>query len=204
VRFKPRYRLATLLTLITATALLLWGVPEWREYQRRMEFERAACQLKAGFEPDLFRVLPRHAYEHSIRTTLFADANHKYVKSMPIFYKRYWYCIYVHHEEASSEDVAKELLKAPDRAAALKIRREGIERWTQVRVYRLAPMPRGYQAQTATGKKQVLRHSDNRKIDRSPQDQYLTDFLETIAGRERRDLGISYELIHSDPPMPDN
>jgi hypothetical protein len=41
-------------------------------------------------------------------------------------------------------------------------------------------------------------------VDRDPQDQYLTDFYEILAGRETRDLGIKYELIHADPPLSAN
>ena len=52
--FKPRYSLATMLIAVTATALLLWGVPAWREFQRRMEFERAVRQLSVGLEANLF------------------------------------------------------------------------------------------------------------------------------------------------------
>jgi hypothetical protein len=62
-------------------------------------------------------------------------------------------------------------------------------------------MPRGYQAKSERGKQQVTRDSDKKQVDRSPQDQYITDFLEIVAGREKRDLGIKYELIHADPPI---
>lgn len=202
MRFKPRYSLATLLALITAAALLLWGIPEWREYLRRMEFEQAACQLTAGIKPNLFKALPQHAFAGSLTTSHFADANHNYVTCTPVYYKRHWYCIYAHEEELSKGEIQRRQLESlddvrnvavvPDRPLAL---------WKQVRIYRLAPLPRSYQAQSERGKDQVIRHSNNQKVDRSPQEQYLTDFYEIIAGRERRDLGVQYELIHADPPL---
>jgi hypothetical protein len=74
-------------------------------------------------------------------------------------------------------------------------------RWNKLYAYRLKPMPPGYTAQSKRGKEQVIRHPDMKSADRKPRDQYLTDFLEILAGRETRDLGIEYELIHADPPI---
>jgi hypothetical protein len=229
---KPRYSLAMMLIVVTATAVLLWGVPEWREFQRRMEFERAACQLTTGIEPYLFDILPRHASGDSLTSTVFSDANHNYVKAVPVFYKRYWYCIYAHTGKLTPEDeeelkhqqtqareesekvyragVAQGLSpavarkKAFESAYATKLNRwrHSLGRWNKLYVYRLKPMPRGYTAQSKGGKQQVTRHRDMKTVDREPRDQYLTDFYEILSGRETRDLGIKYELIHADPPVP--
>lgn len=200
MRFKPRYSLATLLALITATALLLWGIPEWREYQRRMEFEREVCKLQPGLEPRLFTVLPRHAFDGPMTTCNFSDAEHNYVASIPVFYKRYWYCIYVHQRDLSNKEALIEQQKAIAAGRTVELTRGWPPTlWTQIQVYRLAPIPRGYRAQTKAGKQQV--GMPGQMTDRTPQDQYVTDFNEMIAGREPRDLGIQYKLIHADPPL---
>jgi hypothetical protein len=206
--FKPRYSLATILLVMTATALLLWGVPEWREFQRRKEFERAASRLSAGVEPSLFDVLPPHSHDGHLTGAVFSDADGKPVSATPIFYKRYWYCIYAHREQLSDDDkrkLAKEFLAAKRAGRAVPFNRMRSDNaWSQVRVYRLPPMPPGYKAQSKRGKQQITLHPEMKLVDREPRDQYLTDFYEILAGRETRDLGIKYELIHTDPPILEN
>jgi hypothetical protein len=187
--------LATLLAVMTAIALLLWGVPEWREYQRRMEFEREACQLVSDFRTTLPWQSEDPLNNRTWSTTHFTDVADKIVACTPVYFKHYWYCIYAHEEELSdSKDPRAVELRKFDSDWPVVLR-------TQVHVYRLAPMPRGYRPQTESGKATVTWFSDGNKRDRTPRDQYLMDFYEILAGRENRDLGIRYELIHTDPPL---
>ena len=56
---KPRFRLAMLFALVTGICVLVWvfwtALPEWRAYQRRLKFEHAVAQLKAGQRSDCRR-----------------------------------------------------------------------------------------------------------------------------------------------------
>jgi hypothetical protein len=227
----PRYSLATMLLVITATALLLWAIPAGREFLRRMAIERALCQLTIGLEPDLFAAMPLDSHRDLLSGTFFYDVEGNSIRATMMFYERHWYCIYAHTEKLTPRDKAQlerenrklrdtfeKAVKAgvaqglkPSEAVKKAFKADYglhltrgvpiIGRWSKVYVYRLQPMPRGYKAQSKRGKQQVMRGSDHQLVDRTPQGQYLTDFYEIIAGREKRDLGIKYELIHADPPI---
>jgi hypothetical protein len=205
--FKLRFSLATLLIVVTATALVLWGVPEWREFQQRMKFERDACQLTIGFEHEKLRKIFQHSDDGRRGWAVWFDADGNAITSVPKVYKRYWYCIYAHTEQLSAEEIRRQqreqfetVLSSTSPGQSLWPITAGARRWTKLYVYRLRPMPPGYEAQSKRGKEQVMRGSDHRLVDRMPEDQYLTDFYEFLAGRESSDFGIEYKLIHVDPP----
>jgi hypothetical protein len=186
---KLRYRLATLLAVMTAVAVMLWAVPEWREYQRRMEFERAAMQLAIGRQVDVRELLPPHAVDRQIGgpgLNDFVDAS-----DPPLWrlvqcysYQRRWYCIVI-VETAMFSGV-------PPVSPATR----------EIYVYRFGPAPRSYRAQTIHVQGRVRRAANTiGLVPLTSRDQYVLDFLEVAAGREKSDLGIRYELIHADPPL---
>jgi hypothetical protein len=71
---------------------------------------------------------------------------------------------------------------------------------TSVEVFRLPPVPTGYQRQN---------HNVNgfpRRFQpvpgESPEDAYAQDFLQFVTGDRKEGYGVQYELIYSDPPQP--
>ena len=166
-----------------------------------MEFETAVAHLSAGPAGSLFEILPEHAHGGTIRSTQFHDAAGKSAEASFFRYKRYWYCVYI-HPRTLSEDERKQLCKAAgDAATPSQLARINSKNyWDRVEVYRLAPAPRHYSARTQRGKSALLRSSDNRLDEPTSFEQYQTDFLELISGREHSKLDIDYELIHSSMP----
>jgi hypothetical protein len=188
-RFKPRFSLAALMIVVTATSVLLWGIPEWRKYARRREFERAASQLVVGPDVSLFEALPTHAHNGKMTSTVYSDAEGNPVTLVPFFYDRYWYCLYF----------TVEYPKAKVPSGRRGGRRVPSQNWSEVRVYRLAPVPTDYSAQSDGGRSRW----ESSSADGQPPDaqqQYLWDFYQVITGRESSNLGIRFELIHADPP----
>ena len=106
---------------------------------------------------------------------------------MPFYFDRYWYCVY--------------FVLAPGRGPNAPSRSrfsESTENWDEVRVYRLDPAPRDYQAQTKEGRSMGTDFSTQKEIPPSSKEQYLQDFQEIITDRETSDLGIDHELIYVD------
>jgi hypothetical protein len=141
--------------------------------------------------------LPPYWLQGRYDTKFLVDTTNNKVAAIAIVYDHYWYCIYAHSEHLSQEELRSEREREEKRYRADKADGDNYTsntspattRWTKIFVYRLEPMPEKYSAQTEAGKKQKL-----------PKDQYLNDFYEVLSGRETSNLGIEYELIHSDPP----
>lgn len=211
MRFRIRYNLRSLLVAVTLAAIALWAIPAWREYHQRNEFEEAAQALVAGPEPDFYTSFPSHASKRMTVRAVFFDSSGNAVVGIPVRYEHGWYCIYAQTEKLSKEESrALEIQKAEALRAAVQPgviqqpRSYGMpartpSRWRQVWVYRLDPMPQGYSAKSTRGKQNVLDGETNVPRARTPLEQYMADFYEIIAGRERADLGVDFELIHSDP-----
>jgi hypothetical protein len=190
---KPRYSLATLLILMTAIAIALWAVPEWREFSRRKEFERAAAQLKPGPEPPLFQVLPEHAHHGSMRSIRMFDVDGHPLDIYPFYYKNYWYCVYAPWEPTEDS-------RGAGRRGRGRRGRGSGTRWTEVRIYRLPPAPANYAAKSKSERSAIERRINEGLDVPDSREQYMRDFYQVISGREKSDLGIEYELIHVDRP----
>jgi hypothetical protein len=194
MRIPARFSLKTLLALVLACAVAGWAYwiawPNWLAYQAGRDFEERAKTLRAGASQRLFDVLP---HDGTLTSTHRFDAQGKEIEIYPFRYKYAWYCLYLRISPSSA---------TPD-SPLRQFRRE--QQWDEVRVYRLKPPLQAYRAQTAAGKEKPIRFNAGKseKIERDYADQFLADFYEIAAGgeyarSESRDLGIEYELIHSD------
>jgi hypothetical protein len=196
VYFRPRFSIASLLA-VTAAIVLMLSVSDWREYLRRMEFERAARKLSSGLSEELLEVLPRHSYGGGIWKATLRDVNGSMIDASFIQYKRYWYCIYANARWLAEGEEA-ELSQSP--AAGLRswssIKGSGKTHWNSVDVYRMPAMPPGYLAQTTMGRSKAL--SRGKWVAPTPREQYYWDFLATISGKATG-LRFEYRLIHSSP-----
>ncbi len=150
---KPRYSLATLFCVMTAVAIVLWGVPECRDYLRRAEFERAAGKLKVGPAPaSLVDVLPSHSNDGSYYSTTYFDADGYRVEISPFYYKRSWYYIYRQIEPIDASTTAGARGRGGRRG-------QSNDRWVSVRVYRLPPVSPDYRGQSKTTQNQDRRRN---------------------------------------------
>jgi hypothetical protein len=185
----PRFSLKTLLAIVLACAVAGWaywiGWPNWVAYQAGLDFEERAKTIRAGYYQRLFDVLPHDGTLTGIQRF---DAHGEPIEIYPFRYKYAWYCLYLKNAPES---------ETPD--SRLK-RFRGEQQWDEVRVYRLKPPSPTYKAQTAAGKEKPIkfRNGNTEEVERDYADQFLTDFYEIAAGNEPRDLGIKYELIHSE------
>lgn len=192
---KPRYSLATLLIVMTVVAVALWAVPEWREYRRRMDFERVTKELKSGVEATFYTRLPPNAPDGNYRSMKYSDAAGNFVTISSFRFQRYWYSLYF----------VQERVDPAEQAAGRRRGRGGrgpgaTERWAEFRIYRLRPAPKNYAAQTSYARRRVQRAVDEGRTPPDAAEQYMDDFHQIITGREKSDLGINYELIHVDRP----
>lgn len=179
-----------LFILTAVAAVAVWAylelLPEWRDYQARMQFEREASQLKAGPEQslaDLFQVGSYVALNDFDASGARVD-----IVSAPVIFKRYWYCLYFVQSDDSPESGSGRVFPNPKRI------------WAEVRVYRIPHAPAGYQAQSARGRaRQAELTAEGEESHPSTLNPvYMIDFYEVITGRETSDLGLDFELIHSD------
>jgi hypothetical protein len=197
---KPRYRLATLLILMTAIAIALWAVPEWREYRRRMNFERVATQLKSGADRTPYAKLPPNLPDGNYRIMQSSDAAGNYVNIISFRFQHYWYTLYFVQERVDPAEQAAGGRRGRGRRGGSDYK----ERWSEFRVYRMRPAPRNYVAQTDSAKTRVERAIDEGRAPPDSAGQYMDDFHQVITGRAKSDLGIQYDLIHMDrPQMPE-
>ncbi|MEK7755756.1 MAG: hypothetical protein AAB385_00925, partial [Planctomycetota bacterium] len=87
----------------------------------------------------------------------------------------YWYCVCA----SLAPDIGASYTPGPGPPR---------EDWTRVEVYRVAPPPSSYVGQT-----------DAARYSQKPEDKYFADFCQVVTGHEKGNLGIRYELVHSDP-----
>jgi hypothetical protein len=188
-RIPVRFSLKTLLAMVLVCALAGWAYwiarPNWAAYRAGVDFEERAKTIRAGAYQRLFDILPHDGRLTGIQRF---DSQSAPIEIYPFSYKYAWYCLYLKNAPASETQDSQ-------------LRRfRGEQKWDEVRVYRLKPPPPTYRAQTASGKEKPIRYKAGKseEIERDYADQYLTDFYEIAAGNESRDLGIEFELIHSD------
>jgi hypothetical protein len=192
---KPRYSLATLLFVVTATAVLLWAVPAWRDYQQRLEFERALCELRIGAYDGLLRQVkfPRSVKDWFNLLNL-GGAHQEFTggrfrqQFVPFVVGRYWYVVWIDHEEIPTFTSPGPMVGS-------------VERWTMVRVYRLAAAPLEYAARSVDAQQKVAQALSKNKGEPDSKLQYLWDFYAMITGRAAAESGIRYKLVHADPPL---
>jgi hypothetical protein len=187
IRITPRFSLRVLLAVVLICALAAWGYwvfwPKWVAYREAVNFERMAIELRAGTNTNLFKALPNKGTLQSVE---MFDSQGSPVEIYPFQLKHAWYCVY--------------LRPSPNKAKQ-KPRLERGEQWDEVRVYRIGPPPPEYRAQTASGAAKVTKFNPRKpsaEVERDSKEQFLADFYEIATGNESSDLGISYELIHSD------
>ena len=158
------------------TGWLLWHV--WQEWR----FEQKITQITAGMTPeDVDRLLgsDHSTFWHSSEVVILPVGNVQTPAALsPRFVGAHWYCIYL-------------TLKDDGRT------RNGNKRPSEVvQVFRLPKPPKSYQPKTEIGRASVGR-MDERPPLREDQG-YIFDFREFVSRRAVNDLGIPYELIHSD------
>jgi hypothetical protein len=100
----------------------------------------------------------------------------------PNFVGAHWYCIYLKLDEVPP------IPNCNDRASQT------------VQVYRLPKAPRSYQPATRIGRAHVGRMDEEPPL--REEQGYIWDFYEFVSRREPRDLGIPYEIVHSDVKLP--
>jgi hypothetical protein len=195
-----RFSLFSLLTVLTVFAVLLVLLPSCREYRDRKVTEKILRQLKVGVQgefPDY--TIVRNGLVSNPRRIQFFDAQRTPVYAIQFKYDRYWYCVYAQYRMPTREEI---MAFAIDDETRVKCVQRRSPYFLQLQVYRLRARPVGYRPQSYAGKRKVMRFGDpSQLVERTPDDAYFTDFLEMLAGRVSFDLGIDYELIHSDPPF---
>jgi hypothetical protein len=178
IRIPVRFSLKTLLAMVLACAVAGWAYwiawPNWIAYQAGVDFEERAKTLRAGPYQRLFDILP---HDGSLMFTQRFDSQGAQIAIYPFRYKYAWYCLYLKPTNNPFETA-----------------------WDEVRVYRLKPPSPSYRAQTAGGRENPIQvmNGNTEEVERDYADQFLADFYELAAGSESRDLGIEFELIHSD------
>jgi hypothetical protein len=189
IRLRPRFGLKTLLAIVLACAVGGWAYwiawPNWLAYRAGVDFEERAKTIRPGPYQRLFDILP---HDGTLKCTQRFDAQGASIEIYPFRYKYAWYCLYLRNSPVN---------ETPD--SRLREMR-GEQQWDEVRVYRLKPPTPDYRAQTASGREKPIRLNGGKaeERERNYADQFLADFYEIAAGSELRDLGIQFELIHSD------
>jgi hypothetical protein len=187
IHITPRFSLRALLVVVLTCAIAAWGYwifwPKWVAYREAVNFERMAMELRTGTNTDLFKALPNSG---TLTSTQLFDSKGSPVEIYPFQLKYAWYCVYLRPSAASEK-------RSP-------LAEQG-KQWDEVRVYRIEPPSPEYRAQTASGAARFTRFNPGKpsqEIERDSKEQFLADFYQIVAGHESSDLGISYELIHSD------
>jgi hypothetical protein len=183
-----RFSLRTLIFIVTAGAVLSWayflGWPWFSAYYEQVRFERAASQLKAG--DSTFSVMGAFTAAGLLAPKKMAPTSYTSTESHTLFglsqfvLKNAVYFVYLEYPK----DYSGGLLSAPS---------------VRVEVFRLPPVPPGYQAQ----RKLVNNGDGNRteppKPGEAPEKAYGDDFEDFIKSDRRDFNGLHFELIHSDP-----
>jgi hypothetical protein len=180
---RPRFRLKTLLVVLAVAAIscaVIWQFwPQWRAYQARMRFERAAAQFRPGMSVSDIWVIAGPADG----TSFSRDAKGRIVALSPYLLEGGWYCVYMELDSEAGVTIGP---KMPS---------------TSVKTYRLAVPPKVYLPQTQAAKDRVnppksmsttrrtLTGEDARRA------AYVKDFYQHIAGWTKEDLGIRYEKL---------
>lgn len=176
-----RFSLRTLLIVVTLSAVSFWaywfGWPRWQMYREQVRFEESVRQLKVGMTDEEASRLIR--WPKKVTTSTIASDK----KGRPIIMAKYdWpnviYCVYY----VCPGD------GGPHRVPC-----------TSVEVFRLPPVPRGYEPRTKAGRWYVTHTMRPLKPAEIPTAAYFSDFLEVISGDRKDNHGIEYELIYADP-----
>lgn len=183
-----RFSLRTLIIVVTAGAVLSWayffGLPWLSAYYEQLRFEQATSHLKAG--DSTFSVMGAFSAAGLLAPKKMAPTSYTSTESHTLFglsqfvLKNAVYFVYLEYPK----DYSGGLLSAPS---------------VCVEVFRLPPVPAGYQAQ----RKLVNNGDGNRteppKLGEAPEKAYGDDF-EDFLKSDRHDFnGLKFELIHSDP-----
>jgi hypothetical protein len=180
---------------MTAVAIILWAVPEWRAYRYRREFEQSLTQLRIGTHRDVWELLeipPGHKIGVELlnlgvgQLTYPMDRNRQ--QFLPLEHGKYWYVVKIRFEEIVT-------YTSPGPVAG------SLERWTDVKVYRLVPAPREYCARTAFVRDNVASSENKGEPILNTRSQYLWDFYQFLSSDQREEFPGDWTLIHSDPPM---
>lgn len=161
----------------TAVAAVCWGYwvgwPQWQEFRERMQFEAALRQLRSGdLIYEMWGQLGQPA--RGLRG-IAADADGRPVAWIQYDWPAALYLIYCPLERRAGGHPEYDLS-------------------TRVEVYRLPPVPRGYEPHTSLGRQALP--------DRAF--AYTRDFFEFLAGDRKSKPGFAYERIHIDPPPGDD
>ena len=182
--------MSAIVAMLLMSAWLLW--PEWQAYQERTAFEQLARQLRAGLDPrddGLRRVLP-NGYSNVTWRSFQMNGSDTHTAFAPYYLKYGWYCVYFKYDADGRTEL--------------------------VQIYRVEKPPKGYKAQTKTGRQVVTPPPGTTRSrgtptgvitepvpplagDEATREGYLWDFYEVVSGQVSSDLGIRHELVHSDP-----
>lgn len=179
------FLLFSIVAVISGSAWLLW--PVWQEFRERTEWEKQARELRVSASELKWPETKRSKQEFS-----FTDPQGNSVSILAYFWSGYWYCI---------------CNKLPTPVSS-SIR--------ELKVYRIEPPADEYAAQTQVARDEVTRvgRIATRPTPAGPVEEpalplegeearrvaFITDFFHVISGQTDGNLGIRYELIHSDPP----
>jgi hypothetical protein len=186
-----QFRLRTLIAFITICAVACWtfldGIPRFKEYQRRSQFESIARHLKAG-NP----YLPLHeSLDSFINDSLFdilmrTDAEGHEFTITPYRLKTVMYFVVERYEAPLASYVRPR--GKPHLVESMRVS-------YRLEVFRVAQMPPNYQPRSP----EAIKHSnqaDNPDARQAPRSWYEEDFAEYAISDRSDDFGLKPELIH--------
>ena len=196
MKFRPRFRLRTLLLAVAAVAVLCWGYwigwPSWLVYREQCQFEATFKQLHVGSTTDdmLALQLPDVRGMNWYPLT-YQPAWGWFVRGWPnavyVAVCRIRDPIHPGWLAGLFGESSMDLTRVPFKSVAL---------------YRLSPISKDYQPFSARVRHAFpgwAEHLANPKVEKAS--IYAEDFLDFITGDRKRNPGFKYELIYADPPM---
>jgi len=189
MKFRPRFSLRTLLLVITAAAVLCWGYwvawPSWLVYREQCQFEATFKQLHVGCTTEDMLALPLSEVRAGVRAMEYFGRD----RAWRWFMRRWPNAVYVGVFLGESSMMSQ---RVPFKSVAL---------------YRLSPVPKGYQPLSAWMRKAWPRFTAediaNLKAEYASR-VYAQDFLDFIIDDPNHNPGFKYELIYADPPSISN
>jgi hypothetical protein len=161
--------------MVAVTGWRLW--PEWLKYRERSEIKAKVKKLTLqNYDRETDAVFKKGDRDQTYTVYGIEFSTH--------FQRFDWYC------------VVAQSVPVPGKPNVSRVR--------ALRVYRLENPPARYEPQTEGGRAMLRQFDVKGPDDPVWRCAYFADFISMINGNTKEELGITYKLIHTDPPDDDN